>query len=156
MGIGFRISCKETSADRIEQQFAAPRWVMEAGARGGCYRMGKANGPESPWEPAFDDPVFLGKLDRFLAAFAARYDRQPWVRYVGIGSIGDWGEGHSWAGSRKECGFAARNRTTSSPERRGSPSLKENCPNAPTTKRRSASSSKPVGLRPARWQVPSA
>jgi hypothetical protein len=108
LGIAFRISCKETSTDRIEQQFATPRWVMEAGAQGGYFRMGKATGPEGPWEPVFDDPIFLAKLDRFLTAFAARYDRQPWVRYLDIGSIGDWGEGHSWAGSRKECGFAAR------------------------------------------------
>ncbi len=63
-----------------------------------------------PWEPVYDDPVFLAKLDRFLAAFAARYDGKPWLRYVDIGSIGDWGEGHSWAGSRRECGFAARMR----------------------------------------------
>ncbi len=108
LGIAFRISCKETSTDRIEQQFATPRWVMEAGAQGGYYRMGKATGPEGPWEPVYDDPIFLAKLDRFLAAFAARYDRQPWLRYLDLGSIGDWGEGHSWAGSRKECGFAAR------------------------------------------------
>jgi hypothetical protein len=110
LGIAFRISCKETSTDRIEQQFATPRWVMEAGAKGGHFRMGKATGPEGPWEPVFDDPIFLAKLDKFLAAFAARYDRQPWIRYVDIGSIGDWGEGHSWAGSRTECGLAARKR----------------------------------------------
>jgi len=108
LGIAFRISCKETSTDRIEQQFATPRWVMEAGAQGGYYRMGKATGAEGPWEPAFDDPIFLAKLDRFLAAFAARYDRQPWLRYVDIGSIGDWGEGHCWAGSRKTLSFAVR------------------------------------------------
>jgi hypothetical protein len=35
LGISFRISCKETSANRIEQQYATPRWVMEAGAKGG-------------------------------------------------------------------------------------------------------------------------
>lgn len=108
LGIAFRISCKETSTDRVEQQYATPRWVQEAGARGGYYRMGQATGPEGPWEPVYDDPVFLGKLDRFLAAFAARYDGQPWLRYLDIGSVGDWGEGHSWAGSRRECGFAAR------------------------------------------------
>lgn len=108
LGIAFRISCRETSTDRLEQQYATPRWVMEAGARGGHYRMGKATGPEGPWEPVYDDPVFLSKLDRFLEAFAARYDGRPWLRYVDIGSIGDWGEGHSWAGSRQECGLAAR------------------------------------------------
>lgn len=108
LGIAFRISCKETSTDRIEQQFATPRWVMEAGARGGHYRSGKPTGPDGPWEPEFDDPIFLAKLDRFLAAFAARYDGKPWLRYVDIGSIGDWGEGHTWAGSRKVCSFAAR------------------------------------------------
>ncbi len=108
LGIAFRISCRETSTDRLEQQFATPRWVMEAGAQGGHYLMGKATGPDGPWEPVYDDPIFLAKLDRFLAAFAARYDRKPWLRYVDIGSIGDWGEGHAWGGSRKECGFAVR------------------------------------------------
>ena len=76
--------------------------------QGGYYRMGQAVGPEGPWEPVFDDPIFLAKLDRFLAAFAVRYDDKPWLRYVDIGSIGDWGEGHTWAGSRQECGFAAQ------------------------------------------------
>jgi hypothetical protein len=108
LGISFRISCKETSVDRIEQQYATPRWVMEAGAKGGHYRMGDAVGPEGPWEPVWDDPVFLEKLERFLAAFAARYDGQPWLRYVDVGSIGDWGEGHCWAGSRKELTLAVR------------------------------------------------
>ncbi len=88
LGISFRISCRETSTDRIEQQFATPRWVMEAGDKGGHYRMGQAVGPEGPWEPVFDDPIFLAKLDRFLAAFAARYDGKPWLRYVDLGSIG--------------------------------------------------------------------
>ncbi len=110
LGIAFRISCKETSTDRIEQQFATPRWVMEAGAQGGHYRMGKPTGPEGPWEPRYDDPVFLVRLERFLAAFAARYDGKPWVRYVDVGSIGDWGEGHLWAGSRTTLSAAARKR----------------------------------------------
>lgn len=110
LGIAFRISCKETSTDRIEQQYATPRWVQAAGAQGGHYRAGEAIGPEGPWEPVWDDPVFLEKLEKFIAAFAARYDRQPWVRYIDIGSIGDWGEGHAWAGSRKTLSFDVRER----------------------------------------------
>jgi hypothetical protein len=108
LGIAFRISCRETGTDRIEQQFATPRWVMEAGAKGSHVLMGKVTGPEGPWEPVYDDPIFLAKLDKFLGAFAARYDGKPWLRYVDVGSVGDWGEGHAWGGSRKECGFQAR------------------------------------------------
>ncbi len=108
LGISFRISCKETSTDRIEQQFATPKWVMESGARGGYYRRGEPAGPDGPWEPVFDDPVFLEKLDNFLRAFAARYDGKPWLRYVDIGSIGDWGEGHTSSGSRIAYDFDQR------------------------------------------------
>jgi len=98
--ISFRISCKETSTDRIEQQFATPKWVMEAGAKGDYYRSGKQVGPDGPWEPVFDDPVFLEKLENFIQAFAQRYDGKPWIRYIDIGSFGDWGEGHTHSGSR--------------------------------------------------------
>ncbi len=106
--IAFRISCKETSTDRIEQQFATPKWVMEAGAKGDYYRSGKKVGPDGPWEPRFDDPVFLEKLENFLRAFAERHDGKSWIRYVDIGSIGDWGEGHTHSGSRLEYGFETR------------------------------------------------
>ncbi|MDZ7317054.1 MAG: beta-galactosidase [candidate division KSB1 bacterium] len=98
--IALRISCKETSTDRIEQQFATPKWVMEAGAKGNYYLMGELVGPDGPWEPVYDDPIFLQKLENFLQKFADRYDGRPWLRYVDIGSFGDWGEGHTWAGSR--------------------------------------------------------
>jgi len=101
--ISFRISCKETGPlDKIEQQFATPKWVMEAGAKGGYYSRGKKVSLDGAWEPVFDDPIFLEKLENFLKAFAARYDGKTWLIYVDIGSIGDWGEGHSWAGSRIE------------------------------------------------------
>jgi hypothetical protein len=108
MKVSFRISCKETSTDRIEQQFATPKWVMEAGAKGDYYRSGQKVGPDGPWEPVFDDPVFLEKLENFLRAFAERYDGKPWVRYVDIGSIGDWGEGHTSSGSRIDLTFDQR------------------------------------------------
>ncbi len=108
LGISLRISCKEATTDRIEQQFATPHWVMEAGAKGGHYWMGKPAGPEAPWEVDYGDAIFIAKLDKFLAAFAARYDGKPWLRYVDIGSIGDWGEGNTWAGSRKALPYAVR------------------------------------------------
>jgi hypothetical protein len=108
LGISLRISCRETSTDRIEQQYATPRWVMEAGAKGDYYLKGEMTGPTGPWEPVFDDPVFLEKLERFLQALGARCDGKPWLRYVDIGSIGDWGEGHTSSGSKLHYGFEPR------------------------------------------------
>jgi hypothetical protein len=110
LGIAFRISCRETGTKPVEQQFATPRWVVAAGAKGGHYYKGRKLGPEGPWEPQFNDPVYLAKLDNFLQAFAARYDGKPWLRYVDIGSIGDWGEGHTSSGSGTKYGWPERKR----------------------------------------------
>ncbi|MBM3891795.1 MAG: DUF4832 domain-containing protein, partial [Verrucomicrobia bacterium] len=84
--------------------------VRDAGAQGGFFMKGKPVGPDGPWEPVYDDPVFLKKLDRFLAAFAARYDGKPWFRYMDIGSVGDWGEGHTSSGSQRKYGLDALER----------------------------------------------
>jgi hypothetical protein len=108
LGIAFRISCRETGTDRIQQQYATPKWVIDAGAKGGHYYKGKETGPDGPWEPDFADPVFLEKLEGFLQAFGQRYDGKAWLRYVDVGSIGDWGEGHTSSGSNKTYGFEER------------------------------------------------
>ncbi|MGM0376913.1 MAG: hypothetical protein ACQEQ0_09055 [Bacteroidota bacterium] len=97
-GISFRISCKETGGapgsvpkeiDGVK--YATPYWVKQAGAKGiDCPEFGNCS-----WTPEWDDPVFLGKLNNFHKAFAEKYDGKPWVRYVDVGSIGEWGEGHT-------------------------------------------------------------
>ncbi len=92
--ISFRITCKETG----EQSFATPEWVKESGAKGTFITHGKY----SVWEPDYGNPIFLQKLENFHKAFAARYDGQPWLEYVDIGSYGDWGEGHTFFGSKKD------------------------------------------------------
>ncbi len=81
--IAFRITCYEGSD---AQPYATPKWVRDAGAKG--YDIGNC------WEPDYDDPVYLDKLDAFLRAFGARYDGDPGVAFVDIGTLGIWGEGH--------------------------------------------------------------
>lgn len=97
-GISLRITSKETgkrpgsvAQEKDGVQYATPLWVQEAGARGA---VTEAWGTKS-WTPDWGDPVYLEKLGNFLRAFAARYDGRPWVRYVDVGSIGEWGEGHT-------------------------------------------------------------
>jgi len=82
----FRITCKETGTE-----YATPEWVRLAGAKGAHVK----NWGKRAWEPEWGDRVFLGKLDRFHAAFASRYDGKPWLEDVDTGSYGDWGEGHT-------------------------------------------------------------
>jgi hypothetical protein len=101
--ISFRISCKETGkvneAVPIEIngiRYATPYWVVQAGAKG----IERPEFGSPSWTPDWDDPVFLKKLDNFHKAFAKKYDGKPWLRYVDVGSIGDWGEGHTWSSTR--------------------------------------------------------
>jgi hypothetical protein len=90
--IAIRISCCESW-----MRYATPEWVHEAGAKGHNFRVGKGTTPDGPyWEPDYDDPVFLEKLDNFLAALAARYDGNSEVAFIDIGSFGVWGEGHTY------------------------------------------------------------
>jgi hypothetical protein len=101
--ISFRISCKETGivGEAVPTEingirYATPYWVVKAGAKG----IERPEFGSPSWTPDWDDPVFLEKLDNFHKAFAAKYDGKPWVRYVDMGSIGDWGEGHTWSSTR--------------------------------------------------------
>ncbi|MDD4646104.1 MAG: DUF4832 domain-containing protein [Bacteroidales bacterium] len=87
--ISFRITCKET--DNLI--FATPKWVMQAGAKGSFPKESKSGN----WAPDYGDPIFLEKLENFHKAFAARYAHKSWLEYIDIGSIGEWGEGHTSA-----------------------------------------------------------
>ena len=95
--IALRFTCSEDW-----MYYATPKWVKDAGAKGKYYHLGSGKGPVRtpdkktlPWDPDFGDPVFLGKLERFIAAAAARYDGRSEVAFVDIGSYGLWGEGHT-------------------------------------------------------------
>ncbi len=102
--IALRISSTESW-----MRWATPQWVHAAGAKGYNFTVGKGVDPNGPyWEPDYNDPVFLDKLDRFLAALAQRYDGNPNVAFIDIGSFGVWGEGHSWASSKLPFDLEAR------------------------------------------------
>lgn len=89
--IALRLTCSENW-----MKYATPEWVKDAGAKGAFYIYGKGPVEESnSWDPYFDDPIFLQKLDQFLAAAAARYDNNPAVEFIDVGTYGMWGEGHT-------------------------------------------------------------
>ncbi len=86
--IALSFTCHETNLP-----FATPKWLYEMGVKGRFFKTGDC--PEPVWEPDYDDPLFLKYLDRFLEQASERYSEAPWFIYISIGSIGQWGEGHS-------------------------------------------------------------
>ena len=106
--IAFRVMCCESRF-----RWATPEWVKNAGAKGIDYRCkrGGSDWKDSDdllWEPDYEDPVFLGKLEDFAKAFAARYDGDRSVAFVDVGSFGMWGEGHTGYSSRLSPEVTAR------------------------------------------------
>ena len=94
--VALRVTCSENW-----MAFATPEWVRQAGAKGYNYEFGKGrNEKGGSWDPDFGDPIFLQKLDHFLAALAVRYDGNPNVAFIDIGSYGLWGEGHTLMSSQ--------------------------------------------------------
>jgi Beta-galactosidase. len=86
--VSFRITTKETTF-----VYATPEWVRKAGAKGKFIENSGLR--VKAWAPDYGDEIFLEKLENFHKAFAARYCVKPYVAYVDIGSVGEWGEGHT-------------------------------------------------------------
>lgn len=100
--VAFRFTCCESF-----MRYATPQWVEQAGAKGKNFTVGKGVDEKGPfWEPDYGDPVLLEKLDHFLAAAAKRYDGNPNVAFIDVGSFGVWGEGHTGASTRLTYGPA--------------------------------------------------
>lgn len=96
--VALRLTCSENW-----MTYATPEWVKNAGAKGTFYKYGKGRVKEGgSWDPFFDDSIFIEKLDRFLAAYAKRYDGNPNVEFIDVGTYGLWGEGHTHASSQQD------------------------------------------------------
>jgi len=98
--IAFRFTASETG-----MKYATPEWVHDAGAKGYFFKRGQIVEDGPCWEPDFGGPVFLEKLENFLKAAAERYDGNPNVDFVEVGSLGVWGEGHTYGSTRKNYPF---------------------------------------------------
>lgn len=57
-----------------------PQWLREKGVTGPDY---------------YDNPMFLKEMKEFIQEFARRYDGNPYLAFVDIGSVGQWGEWHT-------------------------------------------------------------
>ena len=98
--VSFRIMCVNRSGG---PEYDTPKWVFDKGARQDPFEIGVR-----PWRktgtsplaaqpkhaPHFDDPIFLEAHERFIKALGGRYDGNPLLGGLDLGSYGNWGEWH--------------------------------------------------------------
>ncbi|MDR2040303.1 MAG: DUF4832 domain-containing protein [Bacteroidales bacterium] len=85
---GLKLAFRVYVDSRDYRTSSTPEYVRMAGAKGYMGNTGK-------WSPYPDDPVFQEKFEKFIRAFAERYDDPGRVEFVDGFGLGKWGEGHS-------------------------------------------------------------
>ena len=94
----FRIMCVSTSGYPEKLQW--PKWVMDKGAKYHEVLLKKPANAKYPdgklpyIVPEFSDPIFIAAHEKFIKALAARYDGDPRIGGIDLGSYGNWGEWH--------------------------------------------------------------
>ena len=86
--LAFRVAVMDHTLNSI------PDWAMKAGIKGKWHHYRNDPNRAKWFEPEWDDPVLLTKHEAFLKAFAKRWDGNPDVAFVDVGSFGAYGEGH--------------------------------------------------------------
>ena len=91
----FRIMC---ASQHSNTGWPTPPWVFKKGAKDEPFIVPKVlRGQPTNMvhhTPVFDDPVFMAAHKRFVKALAARYDGDPRLAGLDLGSYGHWGEWH--------------------------------------------------------------
>lgn len=94
----FRIMCTNFHSG---SRFSTPKWVFEKGAKfhefeGVEYNDASGAGEKSKIHasPYFNDEIFLKSHRKFIRALARRYDKNPAIGGIDLGSFGNWGEWH--------------------------------------------------------------
>ncbi|NSW77608.1 MAG: DUF4832 domain-containing protein [Chthonomonadetes bacterium] len=70
-----------------------PQWVIDTGVAMRPYdipEIGRGLAPD------YDDPRLLNPLLDFIRVLGERYNRNPRVAFVALGTLGFWGEWHTW------------------------------------------------------------
>ena len=114
MGVpfSFRVMC---ASSHSSTPYAAPEWVFEKNGAKFAKFMNRPGGDSATGDtkfarvtPIFDDPIFIKCHARFIKALAEKYDGDPRISTIDIGSYGNWGEWHVWGLGIKPSPFEVR------------------------------------------------
>ncbi|BDI34252.1 beta-galactosidase [Capsulimonas corticalis] len=68
-----------------------PDWVVAKGVQ-----MRKYTEEGGGLSPDYENPILISNLERLIAALGKRYDHDPRVAFVTVGTLGFWGEWHTY------------------------------------------------------------
>ncbi len=79
-----------------------PKWLYNkmGSDKGDYYDCSIGKG----FSPNYSDPVLIAEHERVIKALGERYNSDPYVGFIQIGSLGHWGEFHCWPYSSSEGG----------------------------------------------------
>ena len=112
--LGKQFAFRVMGANVHSKEFwVTPKYVFDAGAPYARTDLSNAKSPSigalnpagtPPIKlvPSFDDPIYMQKVEKFVRALAARYDGNPNLAFIDIGSYGNWGESHMYPISKHE------------------------------------------------------
>lgn len=86
-------------------KYTTPEYVFKAGVPGVVH---KGLYTEEQVEPVFWNPIYLDKLTKFIAALGQHYNGKPYLDFLDMRGIGEWGEMHMarWTtGEKREQGY---------------------------------------------------
>ena len=92
VGLGYKFSLRICCYEGGDIKYATPEWVRDAGAKG--YMCG-----DDCWQPDYGDSIFLEKLENFLKQCSLKFNNNPLIEYIDVGTYGTWGEGHTGFGT---------------------------------------------------------
>ena len=71
-----------------------PDWLYEMiGGDGVWYQTSEIG---SGFSPNYENPILIAEHERMIKAFGERYNNDPRIAYIQLGSVGHWGEWHTW------------------------------------------------------------
>lgn len=96
MRVAFRVM---TASAHSAGYYTSPKWLFDEGCKSFDYTVSgdpASGGERIPRiEPDYSDPIYLAKHARLLAELGKRYDGNPDIQFLDIGSYGIWGEWHT-------------------------------------------------------------
>lgn len=95
MGVSYIIRFRmDVPSKRNADHMEIPQWLYEMIDGDGTHYDNDDIG--TGFSPNYENPILIAEHERLIKAIGERYNDDPRVAFVQLGSVGHWGEWHTW------------------------------------------------------------